>query len=153
MNVHRVLELIDLVDGAKIAELTVDDGQIEIHVVHSAGGSDAAPPPAAGLPVQASVVAASATPPPTVVPIAASAGHQVLAPMVGTFYRSAKAGGTPLVQVGARVEKGTPLCVIEAMKIMNEIEADHAGTVTRVLCEEGQAVELDQPLFSIAPLA
>ncbi|MFZ2651098.1 MAG: acetyl-CoA carboxylase biotin carboxyl carrier protein, partial [Burkholderiaceae bacterium] len=76
-------------------------------------------------------------------------GHSVKAPMVGTFYRSASPGGKPLVEVGSMVKEGEPICIIEAMKIMNEIEADKAGTIKSILCENGQAVEFGQPLFVI----
>ena len=76
-------------------------------------------------------------------------GHAVKSPMVGTFYRSANPGAKPFVEVGDTIKEGAPICIIEAMKIMNEIEADKSGTVTRILCENGQAVEFGQPLFTI----
>jgi acetyl-CoA carboxylase biotin carboxyl carrier protein len=76
-------------------------------------------------------------------------GHTVKSPMVGTFYRSANPGAKPFAEVGDTIKEGDPICIIEAMKIMNEIEADKAGTVTRILCENGQAVEFGQPLFII----
>ena len=79
----------------------------------------------------------------------AETGHVVTSPMVGTFYRSSSPGGKPLVEVGGAVKEGEPVCIIEAMKIMNEIEATHSGTVTKVLCENGQPVEFGQPLFVI----
>jgi acetyl-CoA carboxylase biotin carboxyl carrier protein len=80
---------------------------------------------------------------------AAPPGHVVKSPMVGTFYRASSPGAKPMVEVGQEVTEGQPLCIIEAMKIMNEIEADKAGTVTRILVENGQAVEFGQPLFVI----
>ena len=80
---------------------------------------------------------------------AAEAGHVVNSPMVGTFYRASSPGGKPLVEIGSSVKEGEPVCIIEAMKIMNEIEATQAGTVTKILCENGQAVEFGQPLFVI----
>jgi acetyl-CoA carboxylase biotin carboxyl carrier protein len=80
---------------------------------------------------------------------AAPVGHIVKSPMVGTFYVSSTPGGKPIVEVGSVVKEGDPVCIIEAMKIMNEIEADKAGTITRVLAENGQAVEFGQPLFVI----
>jgi acetyl-CoA carboxylase biotin carboxyl carrier protein len=76
-------------------------------------------------------------------------GHTVKSPMVGTFYRSANPGSKPFVEIGDAIKEGEPICIIEAMKIMNEIEADKSGTVTRILCENGQAVEFGQPLFII----
>ena len=77
------------------------------------------------------------------------AGHVVKSPMVGTFYRSSSPGGKPFVDAGSTIKEGEPICIIEAMKIMNEIEADKAGKVTQILCENGQAVEFGQPLFVI----
>ncbi|HNK19630.1 MAG TPA: acetyl-CoA carboxylase biotin carboxyl carrier protein, partial [Piscinibacter sp.] len=80
---------------------------------------------------------------------AAETGHVVKSPMVGTFYRSSSPGGKPFVEVGSEVKEGEPVCIIEAMKIMNEIEADKAGKITKILCENGQAVEFGQPLFVV----
>ena len=80
---------------------------------------------------------------------AAPAARVVKSPMVGTFYRAASPGAKPFVEVGSAVKEGDPVCIIEAMKIMNEIESDLAGTVTRILCENGQAVEFGQPLFEL----
>ena len=77
------------------------------------------------------------------------AGHVVTSPMVGTFYRASSPGGKPMVDVGSSVKQGEPVCIIEAMKIMNEIEATETGTITKVLCENGQSVEFGQPLFVI----
>jgi acetyl-CoA carboxylase biotin carboxyl carrier protein len=84
-------------------------------------------------------------------PVAApvETGHVVKSPMVGTFYRAANPGSKPFADVGDAIKEGDPICIIEAMKIMNEIEADKSGTVTRILCENGQAVEFGQPLFVI----
>jgi len=79
----------------------------------------------------------------------AETGHVVKSPMVGTFYLAASPGGKPLVEVGASVKSGAPICIIEAMKIMNEIEADESGVIDKILCENGQAVEFGQPLFVI----
>src|SRR6185369_5426751 len=99
-------------------------------------------------PAPAPVAAAVAAIPVAAEP-AAPAGHAVKSPMVGTFYRSASPGAKPFVEVGTAIKEGEPICIIEAMKIMNEIEADKSGTVTRILCENGQAVEFGQPLFMI----
>ncbi|OGA88988.1 MAG: acetyl-CoA carboxylase, biotin carboxyl carrier protein [Burkholderiales bacterium GWA2_64_37] len=155
MNVQRILELIDVVAAADLAQLTVTDGGVEIQLVRNAAFLDAGfRPEAEKLPGSSAGAHAASSPEDQGLPAgrandAPQARHQVLAPMVGTFRRSAKADGEALIQLGARVEKGAPLCVIEAMKMMNEIEADRAGTVTQVHCEDGQAVEIDQPLFSI----
>ena len=97
------------------------------------------------------MVAAPATVAATpVVPVAeAATGHAVKSPMVGTFYRSASPGAKPFIEVGSVVREGETICIIEAMKILNEIETDKSGTITKILCENGQAVEYGQPLFMI----
>ena len=104
-------------------------------------------------PVQAPAAAAPAAAPVAELPAPAAAavpaGHVVKSPMVGTFYRSSSPGAKPFVEVGSQVKEGETICIIEAMKILNEIEADKTGTVTRILGENGQAVECGQPLFVI----
>jgi acetyl-CoA carboxylase biotin carboxyl carrier protein len=92
-----------------------------------------------------------ASPPAPAEPAAAPvpAGKTIKSPMVGTFYRAGSPGAKPFVEVGSVVKEGEPVCIIEAMKIMNEIEADCSGTITRILCENGQAVEYGQPLFIV----
>jgi acetyl-CoA carboxylase biotin carboxyl carrier protein len=100
------------------------------------------PAPAAPMAAAAAPVAAA-----PVVPV--ETGHVVKSPMVGTFYRSSSPGGKAFVEVGSAVKEGEPICIIEAMKIMNEIESDTTGTVTKILCENGQAVEFGQPLFIV----
>ena len=99
------------------------------------------PAPAAAIPTPAAAVIADGED--------ADGGHTVRSPMVGTFYRAATPGGKPLVEIGSVIKSGEPLCIIEAMKIMNEIEADVGGSITKVLAENGQAVEFGQPLFVI----
>jgi acetyl-CoA carboxylase biotin carboxyl carrier protein len=86
---------------------------------------------------------------PVVEAVAAPTGHVVKSPMVGTFYRSASPGSKPFAEVGAPIKEGDPICIVEAMKIMNEIEADMSGTVSKILVENGQAVEYGQPLFIV----
>jgi acetyl-CoA carboxylase biotin carboxyl carrier protein len=103
--------------------------------------------PVAAAPVAA--VAATAAPAAESAPVAEPAGHAVKSPMVGTFYRASSPGAAAFVQVGSQVKEGDTLCIIEAMKILNEIDADKSGTITQVLCENGQAVEYGQPLFII----
>jgi acetyl-CoA carboxylase biotin carboxyl carrier protein len=102
----------------------------------------AAPAAAAAAPAAPAPAAAPAAP-------AAPSGHAVKSPMVGTFYRSASPGAKPFVEVGQAVKQGETICIIEAMKILNEIEADKTGTITQILCENGQAVEYGQPLLII----
>ncbi len=155
MDLRKLKTLIDLVSDSNIAELEITEADGKVRIVKS--------DPARNVPVVASQLAAPATPPPTVTaaavapaaatpveaPAAEPAGHLVKSPMVGTFYRSASPGGKPLVEVGQAVKQGEAVCIIEAMKIMNEIEADRTGTVKKILCENGQPVEFGQPLFVI----
>ena len=101
--------------------------------------------PVAAAPVAAAPVAAVEAAP----VVAAPTGHAVKSPMVGTFYRSSSPGSAPFIQIGSVVKEGDTLCIIEAMKILNEIESDKSGTITQILCENGQAVEYGQPLFIV----
>ena len=151
MDLRKLKTLIDLVSESNISELEITeaDGKVRIVKTEPAPPVHAmampamtiAAPVAAPLAAPAAPVAPAEPPPPT--------GHTVKSPMVGTFYRSASPGGKALVDVGSAVKEGEPICIIEAMKIMNEIEADKSGTVARILCENGQAVEFGQPLFII----
>jgi len=150
MDLRKLKTLIDLVSESNITELeiTEDDGKVRIV---KAGATVAAVPVAAPQ-VFAAPPAALAAPAPAPAAEAAPAaptGHVVKSPMVGTFYVSNTPGGKPLVEVGSVVKEGDAVCIIEAMKIMNEIEADKAGTITQVLAQNGQAVEFGQPLFVI----
>ncbi|MDE2095045.1 MAG: acetyl-CoA carboxylase biotin carboxyl carrier protein [Burkholderiales bacterium] len=148
MDLRKLKTLIDLVSESNISELEITeaDGKVRIVKADAAAPAHAAPP--AGFAPAAP--AASAAPP---APVAQAApvdpGHTVKSPMVGTFYRSANPGSKPFVEIGDEIKEGAPICIIEAMKIMNEIEADRSGKVTRILCENGQAVEFGQPLFII----
>ncbi len=155
MDLRKLKTLIDLVSESNIAELEITEADGKVRIVKAdpskvvVGLAAPAAPSyatAAPIPVAAPVAAAPA---PIAEPVAEPAAHTVKSPMVGTFYRSASPGGKPLVEVGATVKEGEPVCIIEAMKIMNEIEADKAGTVKSILCENGQAVEFGQPLFVI----
>ena len=150
MDLRKLKTLIDLVSESNISELEITEAEGKVRIVKSAPAvvmqamhphpsMMAAPSMVAVVPAP---VAAPAEPP-------APVGHVVKSPMVGTFYRSASPGSKALVELGAAVKEGEPICIIEAMKIMNEIEADHTGTVTSILCEDGQAVEFGQPLFII----
>jgi acetyl-CoA carboxylase biotin carboxyl carrier protein len=146
MDLRKLKTLIDLVSDSNITELeiTEDDGKVRI----VKGGGVAAPAPAhAAQPMTLSAPAPATAAPPAEPPV--PTGHLVKSPMVGTFYASSTPGGKPLVEVGAVVKEGEAICIIEAMKIMNEIEADKAGTITQVLAQNGQAVEYGQPLFVI----
>ena len=150
MDLRKLKTLIDLVSESNISELEITeaDGKVRIVKADPAGG---------GMPMQQyAPVAAAPMAPVAAAPVAVAApaeaevtAHAVKSPMVGTFYRSSSPGGKPLVEVGSSVKEGEAICIIEAMKIMNEIEADKSGTVTRILCENGQPVEYGQPLFHI----
>jgi acetyl-CoA carboxylase biotin carboxyl carrier protein len=151
MDLRKLKTLIDLVSESNISELEITEAEGKVRIVKSV-------PVAAGVVVPAGLpaVALSAAPAPAPAPAAAESappvapsGHIVKSPMVGTFYRASSPGGKPLVEVGQQVKEGEPVCIIEAMKIMNEIEVDRSGTITKVLAENGQAVEFGQPLFVI----
>jgi acetyl-CoA carboxylase biotin carboxyl carrier protein len=149
MDLRKLKTLIDLVSESNISELEIAeaDGKVRIVKTPAAAQPAAAPPPPPPQTFAAPTAppertAAEASPP-------ESTGNVVKSPMVGTFYRSANPGSEPFVEIGSVVKLGEPICIIEAMKIMNEIEADAAGTIRQILCENGQAVEFGQPLFVI----
>lgn len=148
MDLRKLKTLIDLVSESNVSELEITEAEGKIRIVkggvamvqHYAAQAPVAMPVAASAPV-AEVVAPAAAPVET--------GHIVKSPMVGTFYLSASPGAKVFVEVGNTVKQGETVCIIEAMKILNEIEADKSGVVTQILCENGQAVEYGQPLFVI----
>ena len=149
MDLRKLKTLIDLVSESNISELEIAeaDGKVRIVKTPAAGVVTQSPAP---LPVQTIAAPAPRAESPLVEPAPAeAAGSVVKSPMVGTFYRSATPGSDAFVEVGSVVKVGEPICIIEAMKIMNEIEADAAGTIREILCENGQAVEFGQPLFVI----
>lgn len=151
MDLRKLKTLIDLVSDSNVSELEITEAEGKVRIVKGGGAvvQAYAPAPVAMAPAAAPVAApAPAAAAPVAAP-AAAAGHTVKAPMVGTFYRSASPGAKSFVEVGQAVKQGDTLCIIEAMKILNEIEADKSGTVTQVLCDNGQAVEYGQPLFII----
>jgi len=153
MDLRKLKTLIDLVQNSGISELEISEGEEKIRIAKYAtaapntttvmmGSPMMAGPTAAHMPAPAAAPAAEAAP-------AEPAGHQVKAPMVGTFYRSGSPGASAFVEVGQAVKQGDTLCIIEAMKLMNEIEADVSGTIKAILVDNGQPVEYDQPLFVI----
>ena len=160
MDLRKLKTLIDLVSESNVSELEITEAEGKVRIVKaapSAGAplSMASVPSAPGAVLPAAPVASALTavgPLPTE-PVAAApeqvTGHLVKSPMVGTFYRSSSPGSAPFVELGSAVKEGDTLCIIEAMKILNEIEADKSGTVTKILGENGQAVEYGQPLFII----
>ena len=150
MDLRKLKTLIDLVSESNISELEITEaGKVRI-VKAGAPAVVAAPVMVAQAPaaVPAGHVAASAAAAPAEAP-AAPEGKVIKSPMVGTFYRAASPGAKPFMEVGDTVKLGQPACIIEAMKIMNEIEADCEGKILRILCENGQAVEFGQPLFIV----
>lgn len=151
---RKLKTLVDLVAESNISELEITEAEGKVRIVK--GGGDATPmmmPTSAMTPPQPTANAASANEPPLATAAEASSpeqsGHVVKSPMVGTFYRATSPGAKAFVEIGQQVKEGDPICIVEAMKIMNEIETDMAGTITKILVENGQAVEYGQPLFII----
>lgn len=155
MDLRKLKTLIDLVSESNVSELEITEAEGKVRIVKGGGVPHMVAPvvmpaaaPAAAHAVAAQAPAATAAPAAGAAP-AEQTGHVVKSPMVGTFYRSASPGAKPFIEVGAQIKEGDTVCIIEAMKILNEIEADKAGTITKVLVENGQAVEYGQPLFVI----
>jgi acetyl-CoA carboxylase biotin carboxyl carrier protein len=156
MDLRKLKTLIDLVSESNISELEITEADGKVRIVKADPHAAAAPmmmiapaAPAATAPPVRTAAAVAAEEAEAAALVAAETGHIVKSPMVGTFYRSASPGGKPLVEIGSTVKSGEPICIIEAMKIMNEIEADESGLIAKILCENGQAVEFGQPLFVI----
>ncbi|WP_027017142.1 acetyl-CoA carboxylase biotin carboxyl carrier protein [Comamonas composti] len=151
MDLRKLKTLIDLVSESNVSELEITEAEGKVRIVKSEGAVVqqfvAAPMQAAAVAAPVAAAAAPAAAP--VAEAAAPAGHVVKSPMVGTFYRASSPGAKPFVEVGSQIKEGDTICIVEAMKILNEIEADKSGTVTRILGENGQAVEYGQPLFVI----
>ncbi len=158
MDLRKLKTLIDLVSESNITELEITEADGKVRIVKADPHAVAAPTMMMMAPAPAPVAAAA--PPRSAAAIAADeaeaaataaaeTGHIVKSPMVGTFYRAASPGGKPLIEIGSVVKLGEPVCIIEAMKIMNEIETDESGTIAKILCENGQAVEFGQPLFVV----
>lgn len=147
MDLRKLKTLIDLVSESNVSELEITEAEGKVRIVKGGG---AVVQQYVQAPMPAPAAAASAAVAGLPAPVAAEpAGHVVKSPMVGTFYRSSSPGAKAFVEVGSQVKEGETLCIIEAMKILNEIEADKSGTVTKILSENGQAVEYGQPLFVI----
>jgi len=155
MDLRKLKKLIDLVEESGIAELEITEGEEKVKIVKSGSGAKSAsvvPPSAPAAPPQGAPVARA-----PVVPIAPAQpelpagleGHMVKSPMVGTFYRAPAPGAKPFVEVGDTVKAGQAICVIEAMKLMNEIEVDKDGIVKAIMVENGQPVEYGEPLMMI----
>ena len=150
MDLRKLKTLIDLVSDSNVSELEITEAEGKVRIVKSMGV--AAPvmvqqqtpvaAPVAAAPVAVAAPLAAEVP-------AAPAGHAVKSPMVGTFYRSSSPGAAPFVQIGSVVKEGDTLCIIEAMKLMNEIECDQTGRIVEILVKNGQPVEFGEPLFVV----
>ena len=154
MDLRKLKTLIDLVSESNVSELEITEAEGKVRIVKGGGAMPQvmAPhvlPAAANTGTQAAVTSSAPASGAAPAAPAAPTGHVVKSPMVGTFYRSASPGAKAFVEVGSQVKEGETVCIIEAMKILNEIEADKAGTITEILVENGQAVEYGQPLFVI----
>jgi acetyl-CoA carboxylase biotin carboxyl carrier protein len=152
MDLRKLKKLIDLVQESGVAELEVKEGEEAVRITRVVGGQQTVYLPHGGIssgPAIAHAPVALAAPDPAAAVPAAVEGHVVKSPMVGTFYRSSTPGGKVFVDLGESVSEGDVLCIIEAMKLMNEIEADTSGVIKQILAENGQAVEYGQPLFVI----
>ena len=146
MDLRKLKKLIDLVQESGIAELEITEGEEKVRIVKGGAVSMMSAPVAAPL-IAERAPAPAAAPAGAAAPEAGQEGHVVKAPMVGTFYRSPSPDAKPFVEVGQAVKEGDTICIIEAMKLMNEIEADASGVVKAILVENGQPVEYGQPLF------
>jgi acetyl-CoA carboxylase biotin carboxyl carrier protein len=149
MDLRKLKKLIDLVQESGIAELEITEGEEKVRIsrVGQTGQATVVMPQATAVPVAAAAPLAAASAAEAPAPVE---GHVVKSPMVGTFYRAASPGAKAFVEIGDRVESGATLCIIEAMKLLNEIEADQGGVVKEVYVENGQPVEYGEPLFLIA---
>ncbi|MGV3001935.1 acetyl-CoA carboxylase biotin carboxyl carrier protein [Vibrio sp.] len=151
MDIRKIKKLIELVEESGIAELEISEGEESVRINrYSNQAAPAAPVQYAAAPAPAAPAAAPAASEPAA-PAAApvETGHKVLSPMVGTFYRSPSPEAKSFIEVGQSVQEGQTLCIVEAMKMMNQIEADKTGVVKAILVEDGQPVEFDQPLVVI----
>jgi len=157
MDIRKVKKLIELLEESNVEELEIKEGEESVRISRGSRNSASqpiqtyvqAPMPAAAAPVAAAPAAPASSGNAQEAP-AANAGHSVCSPMVGTFYRAPSPGAAPFVEVGQTIKAGDVVCIVEAMKMLNQIEADKSGVVTAILVDDGQPVEFDQPLISIA---
>ena len=153
MDLRKLKTLIDLVSESNISELEITEADGKVRIVKQDGQVMGMPMSAPQMMQQQPMMQAAAPAPVAAAPVVAApaveTGHVVKSPMVGTFYRASGPNAKAFAEVGQSIKEGEPICIIEAMKIMNEIDADKSGTITKILCENGQAVEFGQPLFII----
>ena len=155
MDIRKVKKLIELLEESNIGEIEIKEGEESVRISRhgnqpAAPMAYAAPAPATPAPAAAPAPAETAASEPAAPAAAPATDNAVLSPMVGTFYRAPSPDAASFVEVGQTVRVGDVLCIVEAMKMMNQIEADRAGTVTAIHAENGEAVEFDQPLISIS---
>ncbi|NCF15810.1 MAG: acetyl-CoA carboxylase biotin carboxyl carrier protein [Gammaproteobacteria bacterium] len=152
MDIRKVKKLIELLDDSGIAEIEITEGEESVRISRYSANAPAAVPvaaPVAAAPVAAAPAAVAAAPAAAPAEVAEEDGFEVTAPMVGTFYASSSPGAAPYIQVGDRINEGDTLCIIEAMKMMNQIEADVSGVVKSIRIQNGEPVEFGQVLFVI----
>jgi acetyl-CoA carboxylase biotin carboxyl carrier protein len=152
MDLRKLKTLIDLVSDSNVSELEITEAEGKVRIVKGGGAMvhGYAQPVYQQVPQAMPPQAVAASVAPAAAPVEeAVVGHTVKSPMVGTFYRSSSPGAKAFVEIGSVVKEGETICIIEAMKILNEIEADKSGTISKILCDNGQAVEYGQPLFII----
>ncbi|MGY4025675.1 acetyl-CoA carboxylase biotin carboxyl carrier protein [Aeromonas rivuli] len=149
MDIRKIKKLIELVEESGIAELEISEGEESVRISRNFSGQVNVAPQMIMQPAMAPAAAAVAAPAAATAEAAAPSGHLMRSPMVGSFYRSSSPEAKPFVEVGQQVNVGDTLCIVEAMKMMNQIESDKAGVIKAVLVENGQAVEFDEPLFII----
>src|SRR5210317_1620695 len=150
MDIRKVKKLIELLDESGIAEIEITEGEESVRISRYAPGAAVAATPVPAAPVAAAATPAAAPSPAASAPeVVEDDGYEVTAPMVGTFYAASSPGAAPYIQVGVRVNEGDTLCIIEAMKMMNQIEADVSGVVKSIRIQNGEPVEFGQVLFVI----
>jgi acetyl-CoA carboxylase biotin carboxyl carrier protein len=149
MDIEKIKKLIEMIENSGIAEIEISEGEESVRINRYPSAEPVAPAPAAPVaPAPAATVLATAAREPAAVAETRN-GHTILSPMVGTFYRAATPNGVPFIEIGQSVSVGDTLCVIEAMKILNQIEADKSGVIKQILSDDNQPVEYNQPLFII----
>jgi len=149
MDIRKVKKLIELLEASSVDEIEIKEGEESVRISRNTAAPIAMAAPVAAPAMPAPVPAALAPAPAAPEAAAPSAANAVKSPMVGTFYRSPSPDAAPFVEVGQSVRAGDVLCIVEAMKMMNQIEADRAGTVTAIHAENGEPVEFDQPLITV----
>ncbi|MGD8909206.1 MAG: acetyl-CoA carboxylase biotin carboxyl carrier protein [Chromatiales bacterium] len=149
MDIRKVKKLIELLEESDVAEIEIHEGEESVRISRNSSTPTPLAMPAAMAPAAAPAAAPAPTQAETQAREPEITGHAVRSPMVGTFYRSPSPGSKPFVEVGQQVSVGDTLCIIEAMKILNQIESDKTGTVKQILLENGEPVEYNEPLFII----